>query len=956
MVEELFRFAIARPPVAPSQTVVLLSAGVAEQRVMEQLRVEWRRETDPAAARQKVGDRLTADDDYIANSVAGRELLAAASDVRALLDRTSAEPNLRTLHEDTKRFLAPVLQDDISVSEWLAGEHGTRLRHQLWLSYFACCLAPRGRSFEREAVVAWLTLLHLLDATDAAALAERAALVGATRVGIPIDFFEDPPPPAPPQPPADPRGEVVHAAQQHLARLAAARTALQGVYLAKMRASHPPTWMPRPRHSVSWRILASSPRGKPCRASSIASIVRRRSSPLESTTWLWLPSTLGIPNRLGGCRRQQLATTRSKIMQRPLVEPVGVSDLKVVRQRLARYEAGEVAHVENVLASEHRDRKHRRLRRMEETIEREQVREQESVRDLQTTERFELQRETQRTLSEELAVKAGASVSGTIGAVTIGVYADFSYQRSQKEADRIASTYAKQVVDKSLSRLVEKVREARRALTIEETEETNEHGFDNRGPDASNITGVYRWLDKYYRAKVFNYGKRLLFEFVVPEPALYQRIIQRAQRMAQEPTKPDPPTIASWEVPPPAGGIGGIIGPKMIKQIPREVVRPLVPTDLTRTNYLRYVGKYRPEGVVPPPPKEVVIAKAFHREFPSDAGTRWAFTLDEFEVPDGYVAAYGQLLIRSLGEGTVDDHFLLVGMLEYFHNPNAQNATHLDHIVGRIPISGAGSASRTFAVNVEVVCQLRDEQFERWQLDTYAAIMTAYQKALSDYEDRMAAMQVARGVTIAGDNPEVNRATEREELKRACLTLWTGLTFDDPVGISHTPPDLPVLEPAVVGARTRMISFFERAMDWSNMTYEFLPYYWGRKQEWLGLAAAESTDPLFRQFLRAGAARVTVPVHPVYVEAVLYYQLTGDLDPAGKISALTGKDPRVDLYNSYLLELTEPGLPTPPGELQPEPEPKIDHTDPTTWLIKVPTTLVWLQDESDLPVFEPTTP
>jgi hypothetical protein len=33
------------------------------------------------------------------------------------------------------------------------------------------------------------------------------------------------------------------------------------------------------------------------------------------------------------------------------------------------------------------------------------------------------------------------------------------------------------------------------------------------------ISGIYRWVDKIYTSQVYNYGKRLMFEFVLPEPA-----------------------------------------------------------------------------------------------------------------------------------------------------------------------------------------------------------------------------------------------------------------------------------------------------------------------------------------------------------------------------------------------------------------------------------------------------
>ena len=73
---------------------------------------------------------------------------------------------------------------------------------------------------------------------------------------------------------------------------------------------------------------------------------------------------------------------------KPLYRPIGIADLKVMKQKLVRYEAGEVAHVETVMAFESRSREHRRLRRDTETVVSTQEREEESRRDLQSTERF----------------------------------------------------------------------------------------------------------------------------------------------------------------------------------------------------------------------------------------------------------------------------------------------------------------------------------------------------------------------------------------------------------------------------------------------------------------------------------------------------------------------------------------------------------------------------------------
>jgi hypothetical protein len=193
---------------------------------------------------------------------------------------------------------------------------------------------------------------------------------------------------------------------------------------------------------------------------------------------------------------------------RPVITPAGIGDLKVTKQQLVRYEAGEVAHIENVLARERRGREHRRLRQVEEILVREEEREEESRRDLQSTERFEIESESQRTIKSETDLQAGMELSGGFGPVNLSVYAKFASNEAKEESDTNSTKYAKEVVEKTVSRLLERVREERRTRTVEEVEETNTHGF--RNDSADHVTGVYRWVDKLYRQKVVNYGKRLM--------------------------------------------------------------------------------------------------------------------------------------------------------------------------------------------------------------------------------------------------------------------------------------------------------------------------------------------------------------------------------------------------------------------------------------------------------------
>jgi hypothetical protein len=84
----------------------------------------------------------------------------------------------------------------------------------------------------------------------------------------------------------------------------------------------------------------------------------------------------------------------------------------VVKQKLLAYVPGEVAHIENVLKGEYKDRKHRVLDRAETTVFTSDEESQETERDTQSTERFELKKEAEKVIKEDMSVQAGVTVTG----------------------------------------------------------------------------------------------------------------------------------------------------------------------------------------------------------------------------------------------------------------------------------------------------------------------------------------------------------------------------------------------------------------------------------------------------------------------------------------------------------------------------------------------------------------
>lgn len=80
--------------------------------------------------------------------------------------------------------------------------------------------------------------------------------------------------------------------------------------------------------------------------------------------------------------------------------------------------------------------------------------------------------------------------------------------------------YAEEVTRRALERIVQRSSSKRTSKIMKEFEEGNTHGFDNRAGE-DHVTGIYRWVDLIYTNRLVNYGKRLMFEFLVPEPATF---------------------------------------------------------------------------------------------------------------------------------------------------------------------------------------------------------------------------------------------------------------------------------------------------------------------------------------------------------------------------------------------------------------------------------------------------
>jgi hypothetical protein len=594
----------------------------------------------------------------------------------------------------------------------------------------------------------------------------------------------------------------------------------------------------------------------------------------------------------------------STLFRKAITRPVGIGDLQVVRQELTGYEAGEISHIENVLEGELLRRSTRREEVNELTTTQETDTTQVEERDQQSTSRNELSTEAQNESSQQTTSVKDQTTTTDYG----------------KLVENSKTNYARSVTDRAVNTLTQMVKLQRVQREKKTFSEKAVHELDNR-QNPKKVRGIYQWVDKKYKARILNYGKRLLYDVVIPEPAafLLDSLKNAAQPENSQLTKPVDPQIN--------------------------------PSDLNPSNYSYYASQYGVTGSVTPPPDEFIQtvtyqdAKDVTGQLTSFGGTfdKTYYAAFPIQIPDntkavsGYIQRTNPLCapgFTSLFEFFIGDR-TFVG---YSGNDQVNTFFTLNGETGVIPVTmHTFEKVLQFNFAIGINCQRTDKAYEQWQLKTHAVIVSGYQRQLADYQDKLTQYQTAvRSQLALAQNFAHDPSIEEDELKKAFIFLLLGEHFSQAYHPTPDPEAIPP-DPTVVRDWGPMVAFFERAFEWENIMYTYYPYFWGRQSHWSELILIQDIDPQFEAFLKAGAARVVIPTRPGFEGALAHYQETGDIWMGEEIPDMFS-----DFYVSIIEEIKARNF-APGSEIC-----------VAEWDVTLPTTLVMLKDDETLPTWKPT--
>lgn len=621
------------------------------------------------------------------------------------------------------------------------------------------------------------------------------------------------------------------------------------------------------------------------------------------------------------------------------VKPYAIGDLNIVRQRLLRYELGEVAHIENVLKGECKKATKRMLNQVSASV----AQTDKTVDVTQHRNQANLLNEIQKTLTQNKLTANFDNLNTSYGPPTTVKYdGAWSIGNQDDPAKADITKFAKDITTQTANRIARQMSEVRTFSHLDELEETVVHSFDNRDRN-ENLRGIYRWVNKVYSAHVINDGQQLMIEFMLKTPAAdYIRQDLQLRGILLE----RPKSLAEHQI--------------------------FSHQDISRDNYLRLAASYSVDKIEPPPVPSKLVS--------STLGGHEATNRHDVAIPEDYQAVSATVTYILAGENNPK----LVGLIgkqsfsvptpsepsenssedseaQPDSSPTDENAlvspvnanqmqsgtlnfdmANEDSVVSvavmsdpeelLLPLSPPASLSNYF-VNIEITCNLVSESFQQWQIQIYDVLVAGYQEQASAYYKQANIQQTG----LDAQNPLINRQTEKIELKKGCVKQLLTQHFNQVGTPESSSEDSAPLTLTVT--KPRYLQFFETAFEWGEMTYHFYPTLEGQSSldrlTSTAYSQNASPDQLFTNFLQAGLARVLLPVRPGYTEIVLYYLSSGMIWPsANTLTPVNEAD--ISLVNEL-------------KDLAQKCHQKTSDSD--CWEITIPTSMLMVQDSSDLPSF-----
>lgn len=614
------------------------------------------------------------------------------------------------------------------------------------------------------------------------------------------------------------------------------------------------------------------------------------------------------------------------------LKPAGRTDLLLVRQTTIGYRRAEIAHVENVLIGETRERDHtKRIFTRDELFESTEQ-ETEETSDLQTTDSAELSNEVSEVVSETLSAEGSVEITSR-GPTKVVAKAAGAFEKSSENTAMAATEYATEIVDQAVTRIYERTKRETKSIFEQEIVEENRHHFARDKEAGEHVSGVYQYLERISRAKIFSYGERDLYDILVPEPAA---LVWNLATPSMDPED---------EIEPPD----------------HDLFNSITLHSLTNINMRKDIIKAFKVVKFPSAlPMTLNMEEGFNKDDSSGSTNNVYSKNIKVRIKEGY--AVDKVTIAGYVENEQSNNkpkgsFTIGNKVEEWDTGKGGGEIEVSPIIFSPTLPGPELGIAITAENfnsisgiIHIDLTLTTERLQEWKLEAYSLVAARYEQMQQDYElavIRAEAIQPEEEVNLPSGARRRLKKMVRNELQRAAIGIMRNTPVDydliDDLSIQWDPfptTDIPELK-----KKETEIQFLQQAFEWEHLSWVLYPYFWGRRDDvpgWKNTVVQDHPDPDFAAFLNSGAARLQISVRPGFQDLVKHFMETGEVYEGNGLPKM-GDPGYVPFIDEQINSLGGPG-----EEVQWPP------VEPFEWDIVTPTPLVLARKvaEKQLPTWD----
>lgn len=579
-----------------------------------------------------------------------------------------------------------------------------------------------------------------------------------------------------------------------------------------------------------------------------------------------------------GSAAQAIALAES-LAYKGVLEPVGWLHLERMEMSPVGVEHGELVHSVPLTPRETVNITHREWTVTTQTFESLVQDSLEGFSETGVTDKTDLSQttDTEAKHSSALDVSGGmsATYNGGTYSVTASAAVDYKQQSDVSESVKASVAHSAAITKQASSRSRKEHKQSFRVSSVAGAEDLAVRVITNPS-DTHAMRVDYFQLLRRWKVDLIRYGLRMTYDLVVPNPGF--DLIQKVLELAS---------------------LGQQIAAGHTFDVPLTAITP--------STWATYAHDFDAE-VDPPPQDPIELVQTVSLQKSIDA---FNFSTMAFDLPDGYAATGGHFHAQvNLDDGDYGSgHRAQINLLLEPNGasgqfPNKGGTLDVD-LTANTVVGHTGQPSLVYnyynvdsgAVIVSLTASPTQAAMTAWQVRAWTQLRQAdednYQADLQRMKDRQAEL----AAEIGEFDSLTLRKMEHEEIMRAVLTWLLGPRFTlmpgeiaalfegHPDPTAATPLEM-VYKPVdqlttaewgeVIQGRGELIKFLHNAIEWENVLFFVYPYFWDHAYNWPFKRFLVHPDPVHREFLRSGCARVVLTIRPGFETAFATLLECGD--------------------------------------------------------------------------------